>query len=313
MRMDEVTHSKTGNSKTGNMTTASPTPQAALQRIVGHLKSKPSRTWSVIITFYGDAIVPRGGAVWLGSLLEFFKALDIEEGVVRTAMSRLAADGWIERNRVGRNAFYRLADKGLSTFRAATEHIYYAKAPEWHGRFDLVLHANGAGRDGLRGELEALGYGTALPGLWLAPQGRDLPQILSPAFRLSAECDLETSRRLAAQAWPLAQIGEAYRRFAELFAPLDAALTAKVALAPIDAIMARILLIHEYRRVILRDPILPPALLPDDWPGQAARQLCAGLYQKLLPASERWLDENVVTESGAAPKPAAEFYQRFRG
>jgi len=44
----------------------------------------------------------RGGSVWLGTLLEFFKTLDIDSGVVRTAMSRLATDGWLERNKVGR-------------------------------------------------------------------------------------------------------------------------------------------------------------------------------------------------------------------
>ena len=289
-----------------------PAPQAALDRVIEHLRSKPSRTWSLIVTFYGDAIVPRGGSVWLGTLLEFFKALDVEDGVVRTAMSRLAADGWIERNRIGRNSFYRLADKGLSTFRAATEHIYYATAPEWTGRFDVVLHANGSGRDALRHQFTQLGYGSALPGLWLAPEGRNPPDIAPPALRLSAQTDEDSSRKLAAQAWPLADIGEAYRRFTDLFAPLDQALTARAALSSIDALLARILMIHEYRRVILRDPILPFALLPENWPGAAARQLCGGLYHKLLPASELWLAEKVLTETGPAPKPAAEFYDRFR-
>ena len=79
-----------------------------LQRIVDQLKGEPSRTGSIIITVFGDAIVPRGGSVWLGTLLEFFQALDIDGGVVRTAMSRLAADGWFEREKVGRNSFYRL-------------------------------------------------------------------------------------------------------------------------------------------------------------------------------------------------------------
>src|SRR5258707_13433765 len=60
-----------------------------LARIVEQLKREPSRTGSIVITVFGDAIVPRGGSVWLGTLLEFFKALDIESGVVRTAMSRL--------------------------------------------------------------------------------------------------------------------------------------------------------------------------------------------------------------------------------
>ena len=84
-------------------------PPPPLTRIIDQLKRETSRTGSIIITVFGDAIVPRGGAVWLGTLLEFFKRLDIDGGVVRTAMSRLAADGWLERNKVGRNSFYRLA------------------------------------------------------------------------------------------------------------------------------------------------------------------------------------------------------------
>jgi hypothetical protein len=61
-----------------------------LARIIEQLKREPSRTGSIVITVFGDAIVPRGGSVWLGTLLEFFTALDIDSGVVRTAMSRLA-------------------------------------------------------------------------------------------------------------------------------------------------------------------------------------------------------------------------------
>src|SRR5260370_36547165 len=65
-------------------------PQPPLARIVEQLKREPSRTGSIVITVFGDAIVPRGGSVWLGTLLEFFTALDIDSRVVRTAMSRLA-------------------------------------------------------------------------------------------------------------------------------------------------------------------------------------------------------------------------------
>ena len=88
-----------------------------LARIIDQLKREPSRTGSIVITVFGDAIVPRGGSVWLGTLLEFFEALDIDSGVVRTAMSRLAADGWLERNKVGRNSFYRLDEEGAADLR----------------------------------------------------------------------------------------------------------------------------------------------------------------------------------------------------
>src|SRR6266446_3149408 len=102
-----------------------------LARIIEQLKREPSRTGSIVITVFGDAIVPRGSSVWLGTLLEFFKTLDIDSGVVRTAMSRLAADGWLERNKVGRNSFYRLANRGRQTFDAATKHIYDPPPSVW--------------------------------------------------------------------------------------------------------------------------------------------------------------------------------------
>src|SRR5262245_8950300 len=110
--------------------------RAALHRILSHLRGEPSRTWSIIITVYGDAIVPRGGSVWLGTLLSFFTALDIDGGVVRTAMSRLTSDGWLERHRVGRNSFYRLADKGRETFKQAARQIYNPHAPQWREHFE---------------------------------------------------------------------------------------------------------------------------------------------------------------------------------
>jgi len=286
-------------------------PHAALARILAHLRSKPSRTWSLIITFYGDAIVPRSGSVWLGTLLEFFKALDVEEGVVRTAMSRLAADGWLERTKIGRNSFYHIADKGRETFRTATEHIYHAKPDAWRGRFELILLTADAEREPMRNRLEAQGYGQLNPGLFIAPAGR-MAASGDHAVRLDATTDDLSSRRLAAMAWPLGPMADAYRVFIETFSGLDKAVTPKTAMSDIDALVARILLIHEYRRIILRDPLLPMALLPEDWPGATARRLCAGLYHKLLPASERWLDAKALTETGAPAKSAASLHRRFQ-
>ena len=76
-------------------------------------------------------------------------------------------------------------------------------------------------------------------------------------------------------------------------------------------LVARVLLIHEFRRAVLRDPGLPAALLPADWPGAAARQLAGLLYRKLAANSERYLDTNGHDENG--PLPAAEpgFRARF--
>jgi phenylacetic acid degradation operon negative regulatory protein len=79
----------------------------------------------------------------------------------------------------------------------------------------------------------------------------------------------------------------------------------------VDAFTARILLIHHYRRVVLRDPLLPAALLPKDWPGRAARALCGEVYRALLAKSEQWLDQHGTNEAGALPKAGSDLTRRF--
>lgn len=284
---------------------------AALARIVGQLKREPSRTGSIVITVFGDAIVPRGGSVWLGTLLEFFQGLDIDSGVVRTAMSRLATDDWLTREKVGRNSFYRLAEKGRETFEAATRHIYDPPPSDWSGRFELLLIGNGGDRDVSREALKNAGFGSPVPGVWVAPSGVAVPQEASRAIRLEVAAEDENGRRLLSASWPLDRTADAYLKFMKTFAPLRDWTTRREALAGLDAFTARILLIHDYRRVVLRDPLLPPKLLPRDWPGSAARELCGEIYRALLVPSEQWLDRHGTNEAGPLPKAAAALWRRF--
>jgi phenylacetic acid degradation operon negative regulatory protein len=284
-----------------------------LARIVEQLKREPSRTGSIVVTVFGDAIVPRGGSVWLGTLLEFFKGLDIDSGVVRTAMSRLATDGWLERNKVGRNSFYRLNDKGRQTFDTATSHIYDPPPSDWTGRFELLLIGNGEDRDAAREALKNAGFGSPLPGVWVAPSGVPVPEEAAGAIRLEVSAEDDSGRRLLSESWPLHRTADAYQKFMKTFEPLHGWIISGERLTEADAFTARILLIHHYRRVVLRDPLLPTALLPSDWPGRAARALCGEIYRALLPASEQWLDGNATNESGALPKPGSELSRRFEG
>ena len=283
-----------------------------LARIVEQLKREPSRTGSIVITVFGDAIVPRGGSVWLGTLLEFFKTLDVDSGVVRTAMSRLAADGWLERNKVGRNSFYRLAGKGRQTFDIATRHIYDPPLSDWTGRFELLLIGSSEDRDASREALKNAGFGSPLPGVWIAPSGAPVPEEAAGAIRLEVSAEDESGRRLLRESWPLDRTADAYLKFMKTFEPLRAWIGRREPIADGDAFTARILLIHHYRRVVLRDPLLPTALLPRDWPGGAARKLCGEIYRGLLPASEQWLDRKGSNESGPLPPAGDELRRRFQ-
>jgi len=281
-----------------------------LERIVDLLKREPSRTGSIVITVFGDAIVPRGGAVALATLLEFFAAIDVDSSVVRTAMSRLTADGWFEREKVGRNSFYRLVPRERLTFDIATKHIYGPPASDWTGRFELLLIANGGDRDLAREALKNAGFGSPLPGVWVAPSGAPIPQEAGGAIRLEVSAEDDSGRRLLSESWPLERTAEAYRRFMKTVEPLRS-WVARGRFSDIDAFTARILLIHYYRRVVLRDPLLPLALLPQDWPGRVARELCGEIYRGLLPASEQWLDRHGSNEDGPLPAAGRELFRRF--
>jgi phenylacetic acid degradation operon negative regulatory protein len=283
-----------------------------LARIVDQFKREPSRTGSIVITVFGDAIVPRGGSLWLGTLLQFFEALAIDGSVVRTAMSRLAADGWLKREKVGRNSFYRLASSGRRTFEAATRHIYDSPPSDWSGRFELLLIGRAADRDASREALRNAGFGSPLPGVWVAPSGAPVPEEAASAIRLEVSAEDESGRRLLSESWPLERTADAYLKFMKAFEPLRSWLGGRARLSELEAFTARILLIHHYRRVVLRDPLLPLALLPKNWPGSAARTLCGEIYRAVLPASEQWLDHHGLNESGALPPAAKELARRFR-
>jgi phenylacetic acid degradation operon negative regulatory protein len=280
---------------------------APLQDILRHVNNAPSRTWSVVITVFGDAVVPRGGAISLATLTEIFQRMGVAEGAVRTAMSRLSADGWLERSRQGRNSYYQLAAKGEATFAEAAARIYDAHPAGEAPRFRLVL----AERVEARAALLRAGFGQAQPGLWVAPEDVPVPAEAADALTLLADATLADARRLAEQCWPLAGLAETYRHFIAAFTPLAQWLGQQHALGGLDALVARLLLIHEYRRAVLRHPPLPRALLPLDWAGDAARALCAGLYRQLLPASEAWLDAHATRADGKLPATRQDLARRF--
>ncbi len=271
------------------------------------LHDGPHRTGSLIVTLFGDAIVPRGGELSVVSLLAIMDAMGIGEGVVRTAASRLSAEGWLERRRVGRRAFYRLAEAGEAVFAEATRRIYGPPPVSEDGRLSLVLLAAGGNRERAHAALESAGWASIAPGVFVAPHGRAVPD-LAELLRLEAEPARGQGAAIAALAWPLEAIAARYRRFLGIWEP---ALADDRPVEPLAALVARLLLIHDYRRAVLKDPLLPAPLLPADWPKPAARALCGRLWHRLLGPSEAWLDAHATTEAGPLPPPGPELRARF--
>jgi phenylacetic acid degradation operon negative regulatory protein len=120
-------------------------------------------------------------------------------------------------------------------------------------------------------------------------------------------------RELIGQAWELEPVMEGYRRFITQFGALAKLLDAKHALEPEQAFVIRTLLIHAFRRVQLHDPLLPLELLPGDWPGAAAYELCRHIYRITYAAAEHYLVSTLAQEDERKSQAAPYFYTRFGG
>ena len=276
----------------------------------------------MVMTLYGDVFAAKGQSIWLGSLIQLLEPFDISARQVRTSVFRLANDQWFDIERIGRRSYYGLSTDGLQRVQHAGKRIYEFSSAPWDGDWTLVfIDAKWklSARQKLRRELLWDGFGQLAPNIFAHPRAnhQSFTEILQACqaeahVTLFKASSLETHSRkplieLMQQTFNLTHIDAAWQQFIKRFASLTARASK---LNPAEAFYVRILLIHEYRRILLRDPNLPDELLPPAWSGLEARQLCQSLYQDVKQASEVYLIETVQTLEGALGAAPAEIAPR---
>lgn len=287
------------------------TKRLARALVAAFNRSKPVRAGSLIITLYGDAVVPRGGSLSLADIVRIMQLFGIDSGHVRTAISRLTTDTWLERKKAGRNTFYRLSKAGEGEFERATKRIYFRGPAEPSAAIRLaLLNGDTSGRAAQRQSLEAAGFSPFNAMAYVSADLQAMPRQARGIHVLDVPASDEATRVLWA-AHRLDAFAARYRAFLALFGKLRDVLAGGAEIDDADALTVRLLLIQEFRRIVLRDPALPPSLLPAGWPGEAARQLAADIYAKVLRPSERQLDLCQADEARSLPKPNAALFQRF--
>ena len=286
-------------------------------------RQRPMRGGSLIVTMFGDSIMPRGGAVALSSLIRLAMPFGLNERLVRTATARLAHDGWVEARRTGKLSEYRLSKGGRERFAEATQRIYGGATAHWTGRWTLIVlpAMRAAERQRLRKELAWQGFGELSSGVFAHPETPAdevaLPTWAAPlpADALVFDANLANNQApgaLVKMGWDLADLGKRYQRFVQRFERALHALQLS-SIEPEAAFILRTLLIHEYRRLHLRDPLLPESLLPAHWPGTRAAALCRDIYVRVFVPSEIYLSAVATRLSGALPSPDRTVLQRFGG
>ena len=307
-------------------------PDARIARWIGReLRLRPPKAKSLVVTVWGDAIAPHGGAVWLSGLIRLLAPLGMSERLVRTSVYRLAREGWLSARSHGRRSLYRLTARGLRRFEDAYRRIYAPPEFSWNGRWDIVLAPSAglhpAERAALRKELWWAGFGPVAPGLFIRPEHPDRRAAALSSLRTIGEArrtavlsavedrypDGQPLKAWVSACWDLDAVAAEYAAFIARFSRVIEAFGQSRPLDPEQCFVVRTLLIHDFRRVTLHDPQLPMELLPARWPAPAAYALCRDLYRLTHKRAERHLATTLAHEHGALPPAAAYFYRRFGG
>lgn len=247
-----------------------------------HADGRP-RVWSLVITVFGDLVQHRGGVISTARLGVLLGRIGVEPGALRTALSRLGRDGWVSSERAGRTSLYRLTAEGEGSFAPATARIY---APPLGPVRAWALHVR------------------------LTPQGP--VAALAPAGQVPAGADCIVTGDLTrmSEDWRRSLLDPVQRAALDrLAADLEALAAARLD-DPLDAAAARMLLIHRWRRIVLRHDVPAAQLMPDDAPLRDPRAAVATAYLRLAPVAEGWLDADLGDQAPMRPADAR-FARRF--
>lgn len=221
------------------------------------------RVWSIIVSLFGDLAQKEGAQISGSALTRIITPMGIKPEAIRVALHRLRKDGWVESSRSGRASVHFLTKFGRSQSAAVTPRIYERHPPaptDWH----LLISEEGAGQATLDDVLllpqyvavnrhTALGHGK-IPG--------NLDDLLAIEFsKISVPVWLKD--RLFPE-----DLQEACDR---LNTALQGIKTPPTDLDPAQIATLRTLIVHRWRRIVLRHPGLPPIFHPASWSGEACR------------------------------------------
>jgi len=259
---------------------------------VANWHSDGMRARSALFDVYGDHLRSRGDQAPVSALIRLLEPVGIAEPAVRTAISRMAAQGWLEPTRVDAAPGYRATARAIERLSEAAARIY-RRAPEpWDGRWRLVFldaPRPRADRERLRQELTYLGFAEHAPGVWVCPIDRpEVDEVVTRAggsARHALAVDLDPDPM---DAWDLRSLAASYAAWPAVAGRL---LDDEPPHADEDekAFASRFRLVHEWRKFLFDDPGLPAELLPADWPGTPAAQLFTSEAARLKPAADRFV------------------------
>ncbi|MGW1009279.1 PaaX family transcriptional regulator [Streptomyces termitum] len=250
---------------------------------------------SLIVSLYGAYGRPREDAPMpVAALVRLLGAVGVDAPSVRSSVSRLKRRGLLLARRTADGAAgYALSGDARRLLEDGDRRIHPRAEPSeadgWVLAVFSVPEQERHKRHLLRSRLGRLGFGTAAPGVWIAP-GRHYEETRRALERLelSPYVDLFRGEHLGyaataeavARWWDLPALARLHEGFLAAHEPVLAARRAGPGTDE-DAYRDYLLALDAWRRLPYADPVLPASLLPADWPGRRSAEVFAALHDLL--------------------------------
>ncbi|MHB9758212.1 PaaX family transcriptional regulator [Streptomyces sp. BYX5S] len=255
---------------------------------------------SLIVTLYGAYGRDLPGPLPIAELIRLLGAVGVDAPSVRSAVSRLKRRGLLRPARTATGAAaYALSDDARQLLDDGDRRIYGTG----HARDGWVLavfsvpESERAKRHVLRSTLTGLGFGTAAPGVWIAPMSvHEETRHTLERVGCSAYVELFRGEHLGfaatadavARWWDLAALAKLHEAFLDEHEPVLRAWQAREDTPPREAYRDHVTALDSWRHLPYADPGLPPEVLPEGWPGVRSAEVFRALDQRLRAAGARF-------------------------
>lgn len=255
---------------------------------------------SLIVTLYGAyGRTPDGAPLAVAELVRLLGALGVDAPSVRSSVSRLKRRGLLLAERTPEGAAgYALSTDARQLLDDGDRRIYDRPVPRMSDGWVLAVfsvpEAERHKRHLLRSRLARLGFGTAAPGVWIAPGHlREETRHALERLRLDPYVDLFRGEHLGfaataeavARWWDLGQIATLHEEFLAAHEPVlrwwETRGPAAASASAEDAYRDYCLALDSWRQLPYADPGLPLELLPDGWPGGRSAEVFRALHDQL--------------------------------
>ena len=286
-----------------------------------HIKQNRISCTSMVVTIFGDIVSQHGSWLWLSSLIKTLEPFGFNDRQVRTSVYRLVQSNWLQGNKVGRCSYYCFTDFAMAH--------YASDQADGNKNWILVLPISVPNdkKEEFRKSLLWQGFNTLVSGLYAHPSC-DTSSLDEAIHELGlagnviilngSVADLNSQsviKTLIKDRWQLSELETSYRDFLNFYRPLCQQILNKhdksEQLSTTECFLLRAILIHDYRRILLRDPDFPQAMLSLGWVGYEAHDLVKKMYKVLGEPSTTYIEENMNNAQGKLPEASNKFHQRF--